>query len=163
MGIETGIAWTDHTAKACWRCKATHARSEFGIDRSRADGLSSSCLASRRVKTRKDMRGIARRVGWLVDARAGDKMQARFRVNYLVRHQRIPAPSALPCADCGHVWTHGERRHEYDHYRGYAAAHHLDVQAVCSTCHRRRTSERGELVQRRNPKGRFVTKETSCG
>jgi hypothetical protein len=40
--------------------------------------------------------------------------------------------------DCGHVWKKGERRHEYDHYKGYAAQHHYDVEPVCSTCHAKR-------------------------
>lgn len=70
--------------------------------------------------------------------RDGDKKQARKRVNVLVRTGRIPRPNALPCTDCGHVWSPGERRHEYDHYLGYGAAHHLDVQPVCTTCHAQR-------------------------
>lgn len=36
----------------------------------------------------------------------------------------------------------GERRHEYDHHRGYAAAHHLDVEPVCTLCHVKRDSMR---------------------
>jgi len=45
------------------------------------------------------------------------------------------------CAQCGRLcgWCHayatGERRHEYDHYLGYAPEHHEHVQAVCTTCH----------------------------
>lgn len=36
----------------------------------------------------------------------------------------------------------GERRHEYDHFKGYAAEHHLDVESVCTICHSKRDSER---------------------
>lgn len=68
-------------------------------------------------------------------ARDGDKVQARQRVNVEVRAGRRPHPNELPCADCGHVWEIGERRHEYDHHLGYAAEHHLDVEPVCTTCH----------------------------
>lgn len=74
--------------------------------------------------------------------RDGDKMQARQRVNVEVRTGRRPHPNELACTDCGHVWAPGERRHEYDHPRGYEAAHHLDVEAVCTTCHATRDSAR---------------------
>lgn len=72
--------------------------------------------------------------------RDGDKLQARQRINVEVRTGRRPHPNALPCADCGHVWSEGERRHEYDHHLGYAAKHHLDVEPVCTICHAARDS-----------------------
>lgn len=75
-------------------------------------------------------------------ARDGDKAQARQRINVEVRTGRRPHPNALPCEDCGHVHMPGERRHEYDHYLGYAAEHHLDVQSVCTVCHAKRDSAR---------------------
>ena len=93
--------------------------------------------------------------------RDGDKIQARQRINVEVRTGRRPHPNALPCADCAHEWKTGERRHEYDHHLGYAAAHHYDVEAVCTTCHRRRVTERRELEQRRGPDGRYIQKETN--
>lgn len=71
--------------------------------------------------------------------RDDDRKQARQRINVEVRTGRRPHPNTLPCTDCGHVWKPGERRHEYDHHLGYSAAHHLDVQPVCTTCHSRRT------------------------
>lgn len=70
--------------------------------------------------------------------RAGDKKQARQRINVEVRQGRRPHPNAVPCVDCGHVWTKGERRHEYDHHRGYAPEYHYDVESVCTACHARR-------------------------
>lgn len=30
----------------------------------------------------------------------------------------------------------------YDHYRGYSAEHHFDVEAVCTTCHAKREKNR---------------------
>ncbi len=74
--------------------------------------------------------------------RDGDKKQARQRINVLVRTGRLAHPNDLPCRDCGHAWKPGERRHEYDHHRGYAAAHHYDVEPVCTTCHAKRDSSR---------------------
>lgn len=75
-------------------------------------------------------------------ARDGDVRQARSRVNYLVAQQLLADPNDLPCVDCGHVHAVGERRHEYDHHRGYAIAHHEDVEPVCTTCHHRREKAR---------------------
>lgn len=74
--------------------------------------------------------------------RDGDKKQARQRVNVEVRTGHRPHPNKLPCSDCGHIWRKGERRHEYDHYKGYAAKHHYDVEPVCTLCHARRDSVR---------------------
>lgn len=73
-------------------------------------------------------------------ARDGDKQQARQRINVEVRTGYRPHPNSLPCADCGHVYTEGERRHEYDHHLGYAPEHHLDVESVCTLCHAKRDS-----------------------
>lgn len=78
----------------------------------------------------------------MVPARDGDGRQARRRVNYLVETGLLAAPNTVPCADCGHVWREGEKRHEFDHYLGYAAEHHETVEVVCSSCHHRRESER---------------------
>lgn len=72
--------------------------------------------------------------------RDGDRLQARQRVNVEVRTGRRPHPNTLPCSDCGHIWSPGERRHEYDHHKGYTAEHHLDVEPVCTTCHALRDS-----------------------
>jgi hypothetical protein len=76
--------------------------------------------------------------------RSGDKKQARQRINVEVRTGRRPHPNELPCTDCGHIWRDGERRHEYDHYRGYAPDHHLDVEPVCTDCHAKRDSAKAK-------------------
>lgn len=65
--------------------------------------------------------------------RNGDRKQARQRINVEVRTGYRPHPSSIPCSDCGHIGE--DRRHEYDHYLGYAADNHLDVEAVCTICH----------------------------
>lgn len=92
--------------------------------------------------------GRSRRFGPLpAPARAGDKKQARQRINVEVRTGHRQHPNALPCADCGHVWSAGERRHEYDHYLGYSARHHYDVQAVCTVCHAQRDSAKARATR----------------
>ena len=68
--------------------------------------------------------------------RAGDKIQARARINTQVQNGLRPHPSTLACVDCGHLGD--DLRHEYDHYKGYAAEHHEDVEPVCTKCHTQR-------------------------
>lgn len=74
--------------------------------------------------------------------RDGDREQARQRINVEVRSGRRPRPNDLSCVDCGHRWSPGEPRHEYDHFMGYGAEHHYDVQAVCVRCHVARDSQK---------------------
>ena len=131
--------------KWCTRCKDWHSRSAFGSDSSRLDGLTASCREAKAALQRSTYvptGGAGRPRGWLVPSRPGDKKQARRRVNYLVEQGRIPHPNDLPCVDCGHLWRPGERRHEYDHHKGYCAKHQLSVESVCSACHHRRENER---------------------
>jgi hypothetical protein len=128
----------------CTACKEWHAVGDFGRDPNRKSGIDTKCITSRRVAVRKKP-GFAKgayRHGWLKASRPGDKRQARRRINYLVEQGRIPPPNALPCCDCSHEWRNGERRHEYDHHLGYAVEHHLDVQPVCTSCHKRREASR---------------------
>lgn len=95
--------------------------------------------------------------------RGGDAEQARQRINIEVRTGYRPHPNDLPCHDCGHVHAPGERRHEYDHYLGYSAEHHADVQAVCTVCHAKRhqvaTCERGHEIDGVSANGRRFCKE----
>lgn len=78
--------------------------------------------------------------------RDGDKIQARQRINVQVRRGERPHPDTLPRTDCGHVRKdHTDRRHQYDHFLGYAPEHHYDVQPVCVPCHGKRALARGEI------------------
>ena len=46
-----------------------------------------------------------------------------------------PHPNDRPCEDCGHIWFHGERRHEYiDH----DAERPEDVEVLCVLCRQQR-------------------------
>ncbi len=141
MADTTKIEWSD-AEKWCSKCKSRHDRSEFGKDITRGDGLSASCLASRRVEVRKIQTGSLGRRMWLTPSREGDKRQARRRVNYLVEQGRIPRPDDLPCLDCGDEIFTLRYPHEYDHHLGYSAEHQLSVEAVCRKCHRNREDAR---------------------
>lgn len=133
--------------KWCMRCRDWHHVLSFGKDSTRYDGFDASCRESRNERARElhvpvpeDLRkpmGPPRHA-----RRDGDKIQARHFVNLSVRTGKIPRPSDIPCFDCGHIGT--DRRHEYDHYLGYAAEHHEDVQSVCSRCHCEREMKRGK-------------------
>lgn len=156
------------STKWCTGCKAMHHLSEFGADRSRTDGLDASCRAARRRRYHATYVSRGPRVNPVTGRpgpapappRDGDREQARQRINVEVRTGRRPRPADLPCVDCGHIGP--DRRHEYDHHLGYAAEHHDDVEAVCSTCHHARSIARGEApdpATRPRARGRFTTSE----
>lgn len=131
--------------KYCWRCKAMHQRAAFDVDPSRYDGLNPACRESRNAasKARYQPRERVSKLGqFFAPTRGGDKKQARARVNHHVDVGLLPDPNTLPCADCGHLYADGERRHEYDHHLGYEAEHQFSVEAVCVTCHRAREKNR---------------------
>lgn len=166
IASRAGVSLTElkrRTAKGqkwCYKCKEfLDAKSCFISDSSRYDGFSPICRECKNRINRERYKPKARiRFGPLPDApRSGDKIQARQRINVQIRTGRRLHPNFLPCEDCGHVWKEGERRHEYDHYLGYGVRNHYNVQAVCTTCHRKRSTARGEATSRaRNNKGRFA-------
>ncbi len=138
--VDAGDKW-------CTGCKAWHSRSAFNADKSRSDGLAAACPSARKTSYQRAYQPRERRSklgAFFAETRDGDRLQARARVNHRVKTGMIPAPSTLPCSDCGHVWTDGDKRHEYDHYLGYSAEHQLSVQAVCVRCHRARDKARRE-------------------
>jgi hypothetical protein len=145
--IEEWDRRVDAGEKWCTACKCWHMRDAFGKDATRYDGLSSTCLEKKRGLSRALYQPIPK---WLhrprgptrVPRRDGDKSQARSRIWHDINIGLRPHPNTLPCFDCGHVWKRGERRHEYDHYLGYAAEHHYDVQSVCTLCHSHRDNPR---------------------
>jgi hypothetical protein len=63
---------------------------------------------------------------------------ARQEVHKAVLRGELMKASDRPCHDCGLLAL------MYDHYRGYAPEHALDVQPVCGFCHGRRDRDRGE-------------------
>lgn len=148
--------------KWCYACKEWHPVAAFGVDSTRFDGLTALCIEQRNSKQRQRYEPIPpekrRPFGPAPMApRDGDKQQARQRINVLVRTGRKPHPNKLPCKDCGHIWKRGERRHVYDHYLGYVAEHHYDVEVVCTLCDAKRSMRCGEMrdLTVRSSRGRF--------
>lgn len=139
--VEAGLKW-------CTNCRSWKPVELFCSDRNRGSGRAAKCGDCAKAlyretyvpKERPLRAGPAPKL-----AEDGNKEQARQRVNAMVKWGRLPRPNDAPCFDCGHRYAEGERRHEYDHFLGYDAQHHLAVQAVCTRCHGRRTKERGEL------------------
>lgn len=129
--------------KYCWPCRTWHSRTDFATDASRGDGLKASCRAANSLRARAAYkpRPSPGRRGFIAPTRDGDKKQARRRVNYLVESGQLRAPGTLACTDCGHLGD--DRRHEYDHARGYDGQNQLYVEPVCTTCHHEREARRG--------------------
>ena len=133
--------------RQCSACRKDKPLTDFAVDNSRPLGRTYVCRPCRNERTRNKYVPIGKPLFYGPPPhppRDGDKKQARQRVNVLVRTKKIPPPNALPCFDCGHIHTPGERRHEYDHYLGYGPAHHLHVQPVCTNYHQQRGLKRGE-------------------
>lgn len=142
--MSTKIEWTDRT-KTCSACAEPKPDDEFAKDSSRPDGLTYWCKACRNDRSRRNhtSRATGAKPGpERFPERDGDQRQARRSVNHLVEIGQMARPNDLPCTDCGHVWSLGERRHEYDHHKGYGTGHHLDVEPVCTTCHHDRETGR---------------------
>lgn len=148
LGANEYLDRLNNGERYCYRCADWHPAGEFSKDASRSDGLARACRASLNAAARARYLPKSRPAAGrqFVPARDGDAAQARRRVNHLVDVGLLPPPNTLPCTDCSHVWSDGERRHEYDHHLGYAAEHHEDVEPVCTTCHHRRGDERGETA-----------------
>lgn len=135
--------------------KAWEPVAEFGADRTGPDGIASACRTGKNARARRlYVPHPPQHHGPLPDPpRDGDKRQARRRINVEVRTGRRPHPNTLPCTDCHHIWAPGERRHEYDHAKGYGAAFHLYVEPVCTRCQSKRAWARGELTREAMQRG----------
>lgn len=111
--------------KWCSRHKDWHPVGDFPADLSRGDGLRPWCNPCVAAYGR---------------TRPQDKTPARAAVNNAVRAGKLPSARSVPCVDCGHLGD--DRRHEYDHHLGHEPEHWLDVECVCTRCHRSREDSR---------------------
>jgi hypothetical protein len=67
--------------------------------------------------------------------------KARSAVRAAIVKGSLPHANTVPCHDCGCMWAEGQRRHEYDHYKGYERENRLEVQPVCKRCHTLRDNQ----------------------
>ncbi len=81
---------------------------------------------------------------------------ARNAVYYAITHGKLAPPEGQLCFDCQ------EPAVQYDHYLGYDRAHWLDVQAVCLSCHWKRTSPYQHYCQRCERWWNADTKNPRC-
>lgn len=135
----------------CGKCCEWKSAEALGSDSSRVDGVARTCLDCRgsRARAKYVRRTRVSKLGaFFVAGRDGDRDQARARVFHQVETGLRCSANALPCTDCGREWQEGGPRHEYDHYLGYDAAHHLDVQPVCVPCHAKREMVRRSTCRR---------------
>ncbi len=121
--IQNGFKW-------CFRCRTWQRQISFQRDRSRGDGLKADCKPCQKKRKRPKQDYTL------------PQHQARYQVMVAVRYKRLPPAKSLPCTDCNQIWQEGLPRHEYDHYKGYAAEHYLTVQVVCQRCHQEREMQR---------------------
>jgi len=136
--VNSGLKW-------CSTCKSFKSRDFFNNDLGKIDGKTYNCKSCSRAKGRHRYRPVPpdqrKPRGFAVyPPRDGDKQQARNRVNREIAKGNLPHARTVPCTDCGHIGS--DRLHEYDHYLGYAAVNHLDVQCVCVPCHNKREQQR---------------------
>ena len=159
--LDEYLARSQRGDKWCYACRAWHPVSQFGIDASRFDGLTSICKTARSTtsKARYQPKPGPLPGRRYASARDEDRKQARGRVNHLMRVGKLPYPNRVPCVDCGHVWSPGDRRHEFDHHLGYDHDHHETVEIVCTVCHARRESERVKQPRTRDSLGRFAAED----
>lgn len=137
--------------KRCGKCNRRKRRGLFNKNRARAGGLQDWCKHCQKahhvlttIPAPARARGERR-----TPEREGDVVQARSRVNYLVRAGLLPHPKTLACTECGHKEPHGAgRKHEYHHHNGYGVGHHEDVIPVCEPCHKRLTRLEAEAAPR---------------
>ena len=143
--------------KHCTVCKVWKPKTMFGTETNRWDNLSPRCLECARARYIRRQRGPSPLRGKPLSDETRKKLSvahkgkrnhrwkggvsrkrvdppevtlAKRAVNHAVEAGRLAVVKTLPCIICG-----GKARH-YHHHRGYGRTHWLDVQAVCTKCHR---------------------------
>ena len=146
LSLDEYLAEIASGRKWCTACKQWKLRKDFNADNTRGDKLATLCRVCHSNKGKAKWvikpRVKGRR---FIAPRDGDVRQARGRVHSLVRIGLLAKANNLPCNVCGHICTHGERRHEFHHTNGYSADNHELVEVVCTTCHRERDKQRKEV------------------
>jgi hypothetical protein len=63
------------------------------------------------------------------------KVCANQAIHLEVRAGIRPHANSVPCSLCGHVYSTGERRHEWHHHMGHSREHWFSAVVVCTSCH----------------------------
>lgn len=147
---------TSSGEKHCRICRKWKPRADFNADISRYDRLQSFCRDCKHAGDKAryipaELRGRKPLGPKPTEGRDGDKIQARLRVNQAVKRGRMPNPNDVACHLCSH--TGSDRRHEYHHHKGYGSQNQLEVQSLCTTCHR--MVDPTWARRKRNKKGQF--------
>ena len=145
ISVEEYIQFVESGLKNCFRCKQWLSKDMFQTDKSRFDGKNASCTQCRNAYCRSKHKSIPKELRKPMGlppspCRDGDKIQARAKINRLIQSEKLANPNSLPCVDCNHLGS--DKRHEYDHYKGYAGINHLEVECVCTSCHAKREKQR---------------------
>ena len=112
--IQQGLKW-------CFLGKHWRSMDAYHADKSRGDGLKSSCkVCAYQKKQRKDE---------LVPDSSVIQQAASNAVRTAVRQGKLPKVTTLQCK-CGNGARH------YHHTKGYTEEHWLDVEPLCISCHR---------------------------
>jgi hypothetical protein len=153
--LEAYLARIEAAEKWCDRCKTWRPIGAFGEDRTRGDGRDAKCKECRRSLYRAYYMPKERPPHRPCYSPGGNPQSARVRIYQRIKRGELPHPNMLACCDCGHIWSEGQTRHEYDHTHGYEPANALTVEAVCTRCHNRRGRERGTHIRKHGSNGRF--------
>jgi hypothetical protein len=132
--------------KRCPRCNTQKPLSDFSPDKTRGDGVRStcrSCCSKKSAAYRKTPRGREKASAWMktengraLQKRVRDKIartdytRAHGVIGSAVYSGRMPAASTLLCVRCGKQAAH------YHHHQGYAKENHYNVIPVCAQCHK---------------------------
>jgi len=126
MALQKYLSFTGNGFKRCWRCKVWHPKEDFGVDRSRADGLSSSCRASKREQQ------------WL-SYKVKIARQRFSRDRCCCCHHSIDHRPPLICWDC--VSQLQEAQKEAQRKLGTGRTNHAKKLSSCSRSHPGKTSQ----------------------
>ncbi len=121
MTYEGYISQVNKGLKWCTRCKQWLPRDSFGNDKTRTDGLDSTCFACRRVKIKRQRQ--------YHPPSDNIRQNAAYAVAAAIKRGNLASPDKLPCFYCGKPAV------LYHHHLGYSRSHFLDIQALCKSCH----------------------------
>ena len=113
--LDSGLRW-------CTACKEWHLSTEFGGDQNRPSGYNARCLASKRVRVRRQRLSHP--------GTRSERQAAVDAVRHAIKRGKLRPVRSEVCA-CGQPARH------YHHHKGYAREHRLTVVPLCGSCHQK--------------------------